>query len=217
MQGAADDHENWSRGLSAAQWWAWHEPLMRAAATSSADAEEELGRLQAEAAGEAAVPPGGGAPTALWRSGLLLAAAADASAPAVWEHADAVLDVGACSRAESLGAAVRAPTSTWRSPLASARSRQSTGADGRAPRRARLRARAAAPRPPRRRHVRRRVERAPAVALAALIALYDGDGVPDVATLREAPPTAATTKEELRARSPSCRARTRRRTCRATS
>ena len=67
-------------------------------------AEDELCRLQSEAAGEAAAPPGGGAPTALWRSGLLLAAAADASAPAVWEHADAVLDVGACSRAESLGA-----------------------------------------------------------------------------------------------------------------
>ena len=201
VQGAADDHENWSRGLSAAQWWAWHEPLMRAAATSSAAAEDELCRLQAEAADEAVAPHGGGAPTALWRSGLLLAAAADASAPAVWEHADAVLDVGACSRAESLGAdgarsylhvALAAgkraqPSKHWwqtdvlpaalgfaRAQLRRGRRVVVTCDDG--------------------------VERAPAVALAALIALYDGDGVPDVTTLRAVPPAAATTKEALRAR-----------------
>ena len=122
VQGAGDDEENWSRGLTPAQWWTWRGELMRLAELGAELADEELSRLEAQAvaspepaaagggaaaAGEVVAGPsadadagasgGGGvpcAPVALWGSRLLLGRRCDADTAAVWEHADAVLDVG---------------------------------------------------------------------------------------------------------------------------
>ena len=190
IQGAADDEENWARALTASQWWAWREEVVRVAARDPEAAEAMLSeRMASEVAtrrqlgvrgpGEggtltgapavasgadiasggadgasgvkgASEPPSGARADALvshptaeaaagaasgsggvprtdehsetggvgrchdvasqppslcgasdvhgictvWTSGVLIAARANAQPPAVWEHADAVLDVG---------------------------------------------------------------------------------------------------------------------------
>jgi len=121
VQGAADDEENWTRGLSAAQWWRWAAPVLRLADfCSHAAAEAELARLQEEEAGRgvgtelrhaegsAGAAAGGGdtslgGAVALWDSGLLLgdaaAALAVASTPGV-----ALLNVGSPAGARPPGA-----------------------------------------------------------------------------------------------------------------
>ena len=95
VQGAADDEENWARGLRSEQWWRWRGELAACAARDHAAAEELLSSLLAreqEEAPDEPPPP----PTALWQSGLLLASRAAAAAPEVLGGlADAVLDVGA--------------------------------------------------------------------------------------------------------------------------
>ena len=96
IQGAADDEENWARGLRADQWWAWRARLLEAAKWSHENAEELLTELQAsvDAGADADAGSGvgsGGGVTALWSSGLLLGPRA---AVRDCDHADAVVDVG---------------------------------------------------------------------------------------------------------------------------
>ena len=117
IQGAGDDDENWSRGLTAERWWAWRSEVMDLARTDPEAAEALLiERLAARAATTKSAnhlsasesvaedvsvsndaTPGHGltmAPCALWGMGLLLGPRSCAAPPHVWTHADAVLDVG---------------------------------------------------------------------------------------------------------------------------
>ena len=59
IQGAGDDEENWSRGLTAEAWWRWRAELMELAARDPEGAEELLSeRLAALRASNAAPPVG---------------------------------------------------------------------------------------------------------------------------------------------------------------
>ena len=138
IQGAGDDDENWARGLTAELWWKWREEIIRVAARDPEGAEEMIvdrlaahrqapqpttagtvGGAASDAAAAAAdvadltlgevvvvatTPP----PCALWDSGLLLGSRLSAAVPAVWKHADAVLDVGGSWSIESRGEAADA-------------------------------------------------------------------------------------------------------------
>ena len=110
IQGAGDDEENWSRGVTALDWWRWRDELMRLAVHNHEEAEERLVELlgsREDGEGATAMEP----PTPLWTTRLLLASRRNATLPKVYGYCEAVLDVGS-SLSETSQEDATTPSST---------------------------------------------------------------------------------------------------------